>query len=854
MEKQNAMTTFIFDRLLLRHPIIVIIGILAAVGFLGYQARGFRLDASAETLVLENDKDLRYSREINARYEQTDFLALSYTPKEDLFSDKILTQLGLMRDELKTLKNIASVTTILDVPLLESPPLSLEELTSKKDLPNLSWPNVDKGLAKKELLTSPLYRDLLLGPNMKTTAVLISFAEDKVYDDLLGRRNELRVKETDGTITPTEQAELKRVIEQFQEYRDKARNVRHQDILAIRTIMNKYRGDAVIYLVGVSMIADDMISFIKNDLRVFGTAVFFILVLTIAIIFRRVYWVILPMLTCTISVICTIGMLGWCGWEVTVISSNFISLQLIITLAMTIHLMVRYRELAFNEPQVSQHDLIMDTIGAMFEPCLYSGITTMAGFASLIFCNIRPVINFGYIMVAGVGFSILIPFLILPTALALLPRDKPWSKHHTQWSLTPMLGRFTLNHGPLIVIISAILLIVNVAGIYRLNVENCFINYFKPNTEIHQGMKVLDEQLGGTTPLDVIIDFGQAAPSRPAQANASASTEAEFEKFDEFDSAAKESSYKYWFTPEKIAKIEAVQDYLENLPETGKVMSVAPLVRVIERARNGKTLDSVEMALLFNKLPEQLREMLVTPYISVENNEARLAVRIRDSDPGLKRNVLLNKIRADLTGKLGFKPDQVHLAGMLVLYDNMLQSLYSSQVVSMGSATLFLLGTFVVVFRSIRIALIAIFPNLLAISCVLGVMGWLNIPLDMMTITIAAIGVGLADDDTIHYIHRFKHEVLTDDSYQEALHRSHDSIGHAIYYTTITLVIGFSILCMSNFIPTIYFGMLTVLAISMALFASLTLLPHLLVMFKPYGKNPKSDPKNQGKWRWKNIF
>jgi predicted RND superfamily exporter protein len=851
MEKQSPMTSFIFDRLLLRHPILVLFCVLAAVGFLSYEATKFKLDASAETLVLENDPNLRYMRQINTRYQQGDFLALSYTPKDDLFSDATLAHLGRLQDELKALKNVASVTTILNVPLLESPPLSLEELTSKKELPTLSSPGVDRELAKKEFLNSPLYRDLLLGPNQKTTAVLINFVEDTVYDNLLRRRNELREKETSGAITPQEQTELNQVIEQFQQYRDQARDTRHQDILAIRAIMDKYRGGTQIFLGGVSMIADDMISYIKSDLRIYGTSVFLILVLTIAAIFRRVYWVILPMLTCTISVICTVGVLGWAGWEVTVISSNFISLQLIITLAMTIHLMVRYRELAFNEPQVNQHDLIMDTIGAMFEPCLYSGITTMAGFASLIFCSIRPVINFGYIMVAGVGFAILVPFLVLPAVLALLPRDKPMSVHHSRWSLTPMLGRFTVSQGPLIVIISAVMFVLNIMGIYRLNVENCFINYFKSNTEIHQGMKILDQQLGGTTPLDVVIDFGQPAASKTEPSNTSASTEAEFEQFDEFDKAAKDS--KYWFTPEKITKIAAVHDYLESLPETGKVMSIAPLVRVVEKAR-GKPLDTVELALLFNKVPDELRKTLITPYVSVPDNEVRLAVRIRDSEPTLKRNELLKKIHTELTGKLGFKPEQVHLTGMLVMYDNMLQSLYSSQVVSMGSATLFLFGTFVIVFRSIRIALIALFPNLLAISCVLGVMGWLNIPLDMMTITIAAIGVGLVDDDTIHYIHRFKHEVLTDGSYQGALHRSHDSIGHAIYYTTITLVIGFSILCLSNFIPTIYFGMLTVLAISMALFASLVLLPQLLVLFKPYGKNPLSNPKNQGKWKWKNIF
>jgi hypothetical protein len=834
MAKRNIILSLFFDRLLLGHPIAVIFCILAAVGFLAWQAKGFRLDASAETLVLENDKDLEYSRQVNSRYGQSDFLALSFAPREDLFSEKTLAVLGRLRDELKSVNNVASVTTILDVPLLESPPLPLAELAKQKNLPTLSQPTVDREMARREFLNSPLYHELLLSPDGKTTAILVTFAEDKQYFDLLHKRNELRDKETKGTITLQERQILKAVSDEFQQYRDQARVTNHQNIRAIREIMSRYQSDAKIYLGGVGMVADDMISFIKSDLRIFGTAVFILLVLTIAVIFGRLYWVILPMLTCVISVICTVGILGWAGWEVTVISSNFISLQLIITLAMTIHLMVRYRELAVEEPLASQHDLILDTIRAMVRPCVYSGLTTMAGFASLVFCSIRPVINFGYIMVVGVAFAIAVPFVVLPAVLILLPRDKPFAKDASKWSVTPMLGRFTVRHGKLIVAASFIIFLLNAAGISRLQVENCFINYFKSTTEIHQGMKVLDRQLGGTTPLDVVIDF---EPAAAVSIESPTEADTDFEQFDELDKAA--DADKYWFTPEKIARIAAVHDYLDSLPQTGKVMSIIPLVRMIERTQQGRPLDTVELALLFNKIPDSLKQFLIAPYVSVDNNEVRLAVRIRDSEPTLKRNKLLQTITHDLTGKLGLPKDRVHLAGMLVLYNNMLQSLYTSQIATMGFATLSLMTAFLILFRSIRITLIAIFPNILAVSCVLGVMGWLNIPLDMMTITIAAIGVGLADDDTIHYIHRFRHEVETDGSYQAALHRSHDSIGHAIYYTTITLVIGFSILCLSNFIPTIYFGMLTVLAITVALLASLTLLPQLLVLIKPYGKNPK---------------
>ena len=810
---------------------------LAAVVFLGFGIRYFRLDASEETLVLENDQDLKYARQIHSRYGGSDLLVLTFKPNEDLFSDKALSQLGRLRDDLKHVSSVESVLTILDVPLLESPLIPLKEIGSTTH--TLESPDVDKTLARKELKESPLYNDLLVSPDLKTTAILITFPNDIHYDGLVERRNALHEKKASGSLTPAEQVELKIAARQFAQYHDKVRQQRHDDIAAIRAIMDRYRQDGTLFLGGMSMIADDMISFIKSDLRVFGTAVLLLLVLTIAVIFRRIYWVILPISTCLVSVACTVGLLGWFGWEVTVISSNFISLQLIITLAMTIHLMVRYRELAANQPDASQRELILATIHTMLRPCVYSGLTTMMGFVSLIFCNIRPIINFGYIMVVGVAISIIVPFLFLPAVLVLMPRDRPWSKRKSRLSLTPMLGRFTMAHGTLIIAASAVLLIVNVLGIRKLQVENCFINYFKSTTEIHQGMKVLDQQLGGTTPLDVVIDFGQAEPSEATSSNTAADTEDVFDKFEDIETASQETKYKYWFTPEKMANIAAVHDYLDNLPETGKVLSVMTLVRMIERV-NGKPLDNVEMALLFNKIPDKLKQMLVRPYVSVELNQVRVTVRIKDSVPSLNRNELLKKIRTDLTDRLGFKPEQVHLAGVLVLYNNMLQSLYTSQIVTMGFATLFLMGTFVVLFRSLRIAVIAIFPNLLAISCVLGVMGWLHIPLDMMTITIAAIGVGLADDDTIHYIHRFKHELETTGSYAAALQRSHDSIGHAIYYTTVTLVIGFSILSLSNFIPTIYFGLLTVLAITVALLASLTLLPQLLVLIKPYGKEPKA--------------
>jgi predicted RND superfamily exporter protein len=372
---------------------------LAVVGFLAFQVRHFRLDASAETLVLENDEDVRYARLISARYGKNDFLILTYTPRDDLFSPKTLATLARLRDDLKSMESVFSVLSILDVPLFESPPVSLKGLTS--DLPTITSPMVNRDLAKNELRESPIYRNLLLSSDLKTTALLINFSEDDVYYDLLEWRNELRQKKASGSLTLPERAELKRVVEKFRQHRDKMRRQRHMDILVIRTIMNKYRADADLFLGGVSMIADDMIAFIKKDLKVFGLGVLIFLILTLFIIFRRIRWIYLPILCCMVSAICMIGLLGWFGWEVTVISSNFISLQLIITLAIVIHLIVRYRELLIQSPQATNRQLIFDTVLLKLKPCVYAVLTTIAGFGSLVLCDILPVIAFGWMMIAG---------------------------------------------------------------------------------------------------------------------------------------------------------------------------------------------------------------------------------------------------------------------------------------------------------------------------------------------------------------------------------------------------------------------------------------------------------------------
>jgi len=811
--------------------------LLIVIAFLGFKAKDFKLDASTQTLILETDQDLRYSQLIKSRYGGYDYLLLTYSPQDDLFSDHSLATLRRLRDELKQLASVSEVISILDVPLLESPPVPVKQLVTS--IQTLDSPTVDRKLARIEFADSPLYRNLLVSEDLKTTALQIKFHPDKVYQDLLARRDQLREKRLNGQLAAAENAELKEVNAQLQNRQDAVKQIRHRDIAAIRAIMDRYRGNAELFLGGISMITDDLISFIKKDLMIFGLGVLLFLIATLGIIFKSKRWVILPMLCCASAAIAMMGLLGMFGWRVTVISSNFISLQLIVTMAITIHLIVRYRYLAVHHPEAGQRQLILDTVRQMMTPCLFAALTTIAGFGSLLFCNILPVRTFGWMMIAGISVSLILTFIIFPAGLMLTKKKAIRPVQKSRYQLTSLLAELTETHGKSILVIGMIIAIISVVGISRLTVENSFIDYFKDTTEIYRGMKIIDQKLGGTTPLDVIVEIDEPATATTEKTPGSqAKSDDEFDKFDEFDEFDKfeedENDDKYWFTAEKMNLVLKIHDYLESLPETGKVLSLATMLKVAAKLNNGRPLDNFQLALLYSQLPDKFRDMVLNPYVSVEHNQLRYAIRVKDSEKSLKRNALLKKIRRDLVTKLGLKADHIHLTGLLVLYNNMLQSLFKSQILTLGIVVLALVGMFWILFKSLKVALIAIVPNLLAVGAVLGFMGWLSIPLDMMTITIAAISMGIAVDNTIHYIYRFKKEFEIKGEYIKTLHHCHASIGNAMYYTSITIIIGFSILVLSNFLPSIYFGLLTGLAMLIALFAALTLLPQLLIVFRPF--------------------
>jgi len=461
-------------------------------------------------------------------------------------------------------------------------------------------------------------------------------------------------------------------------------------------------------------------------------------------------------------------------------------------------------------------------------------LTTVIGFSSLLVSKLLPVINLGWMMSAGIAISFAISFLVFPAALHLTRKQPPYTGFEQRFKLTQALGHVAEKYAKPIYIVSALVMLFGVTGASKLIVENSFIDYFKSDTEIYKGMKLIDTALGGTTPLDVVVDF--AEPEKDTETSTAGEAGEVDSIFDEMAAEFEEAACgpEYWFTSDKMTRIEAIHDYLDALPESGKVLSFATVLKTGRIINEGKDLDSLKLALIYNKLPDEFRSVLLDPYLCLDNDQARFTLRIIDSRDGLRRNQLLEKIRKDLPEEAGIKAQDVHLAGIMLLYNNMLQSLFDTQIKTLALVVLILAAMFFILFRSIKVAFIALIANVIAIGAVFGLMGWAKIPLDMMTITIAAISMGIAVDDTIHYLHRFRLEVAKDGNYLAAMHRSHASIGYAIFYTSMAIIVGLSVLVLSNFLPTIYFGLLTVMAMFMALIANLLLLPRLILWIKPF--------------------
>jgi predicted RND superfamily exporter protein len=788
----------------LKNPKTVFVLLIIAILSFGYYSKDFRLDASSETLLIEGDPDLAYLKEVTERYGSKDFLILTYTPNEGMVTDNSINNLLSLKYKIQSLKWVHSVITLLDIPLLNNSDAPLQErLESFKTLKD---EEVDKNRGFKEILNSPVFRNFVISEDGNTSGIIVNIKGNEKLKDIENLSKE-----------------------EIETYKDKIKKQNHENILEIRQVIQSYADVGKIYLGGIPMIADDMMTFIKSDIVVFGIGVLLFIIATLWFVFRKLIWIIVPISSCLFSVVIMMGLLGILGWKVTVISSNFIALMLILTMAMNIHMSTRFLQLRKDYPNKNNFEIISLTTNKMFWPILYTVFTTVFAFLSLIFSGIKPIIDFGWMMTLGLITSFIITFTLLPTLLNFAPTKNISIKREQESKITSFLGLISLNNKNTIFGVTGVVVILSILGISKLEVENSFINYFNKDTEIYKGMKLIDEKLGGTTPLEVILKF----PVKKEEKKEASTEDDEFEDWGDEEDGNEE---KYWFTKDKIDKIASVHNYLDSLPQVGKVLSFSSIIDVATQLNNNKPLGTLEMGVLYSKIPESIKTEIIDPYLSIKDNEARISLRIIDSQENLRRNDLINKINFDLKDKMGLEESEFKLAGVLILFNNLLQSLFKSQILTLGLVMVGIFSMFIILFRNIKLSLIGVVPNFIAAFFILGIIGLLGIPLDMMTITIAAITIGIAVDNSIHYIYRFKEEFSKIKDYNKTLKKCHSTVGVAILNTSITIVFGFSILVLSKFIPTIYFGIFTGLAMLLAMISVLTLLPSLILIVKPFGK------------------
>lgn len=780
-----------------------------------YYAKDFSYDSSSDALVAQDDPELLYYNDISQHFGEKSFLFLTYMPRQGtLFQPEILAHIDELAQKLRAIEGVSNVTTILEAPLLKSPPVPVTELASGYN--TLKSPTVDMTAARLELTTSPIFRDLLISADGRTTALRIGLTPDEHLEALARERARLRRV---AHRTDAEEAALDKL-----EYDYRQAHMaysRDRDVLIdnIRAVRDSALDKAVVYLGGVPMVASDMIRYVQADIIVFGSTSAVVMMGLMMIFFRRIRWVALPVVNAGVSVLLTVGLLGFFNQPVTVISSNFISLLVIFSISFSVHLIVKYHELLRKNPKKTHKQLVYETFTDKLEPGVYSALTTIVAFASLTTSSIIPVIDFGWVMCGAIGVAFVVCYTLFPALLLMMEKGNTRLTPEKTPAMTTAMAKTSTKNAGLLIAFSLLLAVFGAVGVSRLSLDSRFIEYFKQRTEIYQGLAFIDRYLGGTIPMEIILHF----PPYEAQ---------EVAEDDDFFTAEEDPfPQRYWFTPDKVELLHKYHDYLATRPEVGKVLSLATLEQVARDFNDGKPLGAVELVAVLGAVPADIRHEFIAPYAAPEAGIMRISTRIHETGPMYPRNRLIEEIHAYGVQTLNLAPENVHVTGINVLFNGMLMDLFTSQTSTLIFVIVATLLMFTILLRSLSLAVLGLIPNVLAAALVLALMGFVGIPMDMMTITIASIVIGIGVDDAIHYLHHFKQGYAPGKNVKDVVKDSHRNVGSAMYITSITVVTGFLILVFSEFIPTVYFGILTALAMVLALFANLSLLPALLVKF-----------------------
>lgn len=772
----------------------IIFASLTAV--LAWQAQYFEIDASADTLLVDNNKHYILTQLADQRYGSEEFILIAFKPKNSqLFSTSNLTAVSSIGREIAEIPRVKQVKSIANVPIFTAASVV------SADVENLTWEKrkFDEKTLSLSLKKHPLYEGLLVNEGQTALSLQVVFKTDpevvQINHDIIDIKQHLLTRE----LTEQELTSLEKLKQQQRKLNKKLEQTRIDEIEKVRAVLVPYEKDGDFYLGGNNLLSYELIQIIESDLVLFGTLIILVVIVLLWFLFRQFSWVILPLVCCATSVVMTIGLLAALDFKVTVISANVFALQIILSLAMIIHLVVHYQELVLKNSEWSHKALVSETIKQKIKPCFYAGLTTTIGFGSLIFSGVQPVISFGWMMVVAMLVSFIVSLVFFPALLLALFNKQDFVKQHKLIE-RGMIGaaNFVKNQPKKIIVFSVLITIIGILGCLKLTAENSFLNYFSESTDVRKELTFIDQEFGGSTPFDVLFNIpqGQLKPDLVI----SAST---------------------------VQTVTAIQNMLAKQQAIGAITSIADFTKIAQVV-NGKPLTEYELTALYKSLDENLQQELFGAYFSEKEQQVRISMRVQDSTKDLNRADLLAAIHQELS-TMGIEKQQYTLTGLFILYQDVLSRLVDSQVLTILIVYSAMAITLMIIFSSFKVAWIALVPNLITTSIIMGILGIFSIPLDLMTITIAAVAMGISMDDTIHYIHRYLAEIKLDDKSKDQWgKRTNLSVGYALIYTTTVIVIGFGSLVFSNFVPSMLFGLLTSVAMIVALVTDITTLPVLL--------------------------
>lgn len=782
---------------------LIILIFTGLVCFFGYQIANFKIDASADTLLVKNNKLYIQNQVVNQTFSPDEFILLAYQPKNHaLFSNQTFADIEKLSEAIKDIERVENVTSILTVPLINN----ASALTGNTNVNALTWleQRYSPSRMKEMVEGHPIFTDLLVNRQGTATAIQVVFKPDPVLTRLDNQITNIQKQALDGPLTEAQQSKIDALQAQADPIRQQLTKTRKKEIAQLNEITRLVESRANTYMGGSYVVGQHLIDIIQSDLKVFGSAIAAVVALLLLLLFRTLRWVIFPLGACAVSVTLTMGLFGWLDMRTTVLSANFIALQLILTLAVMIHLIGAYREISRDNPSLSQSERIIATLNEKLAPCFYATLTTSVGFGSLIFSGLQPVVDFGYMMLSAMLITMVVSLLLFPAILTFLPAKQEKQEYRFITGMLNGMRRLNLAAPKSVIAVMLIVFLGMAAGISRLNVENSFIDYFAKDTTVYQELAFIDQEFGGSTPLDIILDIGEANEKE-----------------------------QLVLTADTVGQLQLVQAAVAAFEATGSVTSVVNFTELAKQLNGGKPLTEYELTTIYRLLDEKVVNQLIGSYFSAKDEQLRISVRIQDTTEGLQRDQLMENLKNDIQA-VGVDKDDVTLTNLFVLYQDILSRLFDSQITTLGIVYVVLGLVLLAIFRSVKIALIALVPNVLTTLGILGLIGWLGMPLDIMTITIAAIAMGIAVDDTIHFLHAWLQGREEGSGETQAERASRAAFGHtglALMFTTTIIAVGFSLFGFSNFIPSVNFGFLTATAMVMALVTDVTLLPALLNKF-----------------------